>query len=218
MWIPIFPLENVVLFPRVQVPLHIFEPRFQQMAREALAGDRRIGMVVVRPESTDDMQHNPPVFETGCVGDIERAEELAGGRFNVVLTGTARFAIEREDAPDGNRLYRRAYVHELADPYPEPDRASVLALRGEIYELMQQMLAIIAPSRVEIFEQQPIAKFDDEKFVNTLSQSIDFAPAEKQSLIESNGVRERYERLADFMRFRLAEVSRGGSSGPSIVQ
>lgn len=218
MRIPIFPLENVVLFPRVQVPLHIFEPRYRQMTHEALAGDRRIGMVVVRPESTGDMQHHPPVFEVGCTGDIQRAEELPGGRFNVILAGTARFAIEREEAPDGERLYRRAHIRELADPYPEQDRPRVLALRGEIYELMQQLLTILAPSRVEIFEQQPIARFDDEKFVNTLSQSIDFAPPEKQALIESNGVRERYERLADSVRFRLAEVSSGGSSGSSVVQ
>ena len=70
MLIPIFPLENVVLFPRVQVPLHIFEPRYRQMARAALDGDQRIGMVVVRPENTGEMQHSPEVFPIGCVGEI----------------------------------------------------------------------------------------------------------------------------------------------------
>ena len=56
--IPIFPLENVVLFPRVQVPLHIFEPRYRQMTRAALEGGRRIGMVVVRPDATSGMTGN----------------------------------------------------------------------------------------------------------------------------------------------------------------
>jgi Lon protease-like protein len=218
MRIPIFPLENVVLFPRMQVPLHIFEPRYRQMTQDALAGDRRIGMVVVRPKHTGEMQHDPPVFAIGCAGTIERTNDLQGGRINIVLAGTSRFAIEREEAPDGERLYRCAHVRELADPYSDQDRPRVIALRGEIHELMRQLLSIVAPSRVEIFDQQPVAKIDDETFVNSMSQSIDFAPPEKQALIESDGVRERYERLADFMRFRLAEVSKGGSAGPDIVQ
>jgi Lon protease-like protein len=198
--IPIFPLENVVLFPRVQVPLHIFEPRYRQMTRAALDGGRRIGMVVVRPDATSGMPGNPPVFSIGCAGDIQRADELPGGRFNLVLSGTARFEIVEEEPPTGEH------------------RRLVLALRGEVHELMRQLLAIVAPGRVEMFEQQPIVKVDDEAFVNAMAQSIDFSPPEKQALIESEGIRERFERLADFMRFRLAELSSGGSPGPGIVQ
>lgn len=218
MLIPIFPLENVVLFPRVQVPLHIFEPRYRQMARASLDGDRRIGMVVVRPENTGEMQHNPSVFAIGCVGEIQRADELPDGRFNILLSGTQRFEIEREDAPDSERLYRLAHVRALEDVYSEEDKPRVLSLRGEVYELMRQLLAIAAPGRVEIFEQQPIARVDDETFVNAMSQSIDFVASEKQALLETASVRERYERLADFMRFRLAELSSGGISGPGAVQ
>ena len=218
MQIPIFPLENVVLFPRVQVPLHIFEPRYRQMAQAALDQDRRIGMVVVRPEGSDDMQHNPPVYAMGCMGTIEQADELPGGRFNLVLMGTSRFEIESEDAPDADRLYRLARVRTLADPFAEEDRPRVLSLRGEVHELMRQLLSIIAPTRVEIFEQQPITQVDDETFVNAMSQSIDFATPEKQALLEAASVLERYDRLADFMRFRLAELASGGSSGTSVVQ
>ena len=216
--IPIFPLENVVLFPRVQVPLHIFEPRYRQMTREAIEGGGRIGMVVVRPEAVGAMQHNPPVFAIGCAGDIVRSDELPGGRFNIVLAGTARFEIVQEDEPAGERLYRRALVRDLVDPYGDEDRPLVLELRGQVHELMRQLLSIVAPSRVEIFDQQPILQLDDETFVNAMSQSIDFTTPEKQALLESNGVRERYERLADSLRFRLAELTRGGTSGPDVVQ
>ena len=215
--IPIFPLENVVLFPRVQVPLHIFEPRYRQMAREAIDGDGRIGMVVVRPDQQGGMQGNPDVFAIGCAGEIQRADELPGGRFNIVLAGTSRFEILKEDPPEGERMYRRAEVSTLEDLYPEDDRPVVLALRGEVHDLMRQLLTIVAPDRVEMFEQQPIAQMDDESFVNALSQSIDFAPQEKQALIESDAVRQRYERLAEFMQFRLAELTSGGSSGPGVV-
>jgi Lon protease-like protein len=216
--IPIFPLENVVLFPRVQVPLHIFEPRYRQMTQAALDGARRIGMVVVRPESSGNMAGNPPVFSVGCAGEIQRAEELPGGRFNIVLAGTARFEIVEEEPPTGERMYRQALVTVRKDAYPPEDRPRVLALRGEVHELMRQLLGIVAPGRLEMFEQQPIVKVDDEAFVNAMSQSIDFAPPEKQALIESDSIVERFECLADFMRFRLAELTSGGSSGPGVVQ
>jgi Lon protease-like protein len=186
------------------------------MTRAALDGRRRIGMVVVRPDATSGMPGNPPVFSIGCAGDIQRADELPGGRFNIVLSGIARFEIVEEEPPAGERMYRQALVRLLDDPYPHEDRSTVLALRGEVHDLMRQLLGIVAPGRVEMFEQQPIVKVDDEAFVNAMAQSIDFSPPEKQALIESESIRERYERLADFMRFRLAELSSGSS--PGIVQ
>lgn len=216
--VPIFPLENVVLFPRVQVPLHIFEPRYRQMTRDALDSERRIGMAVVRPDQLEAMQHHPDLFEIGCLGEIERADELPEGRFNIVLAGTVRFRIESEEPPDAQRQYRVAEVRELADSNSEQERPHVLELRNEVRDLMRQLLSIVAPNRVALFEQQPILQFDDETFVNTLSQSIDFVSSEKQALLEADSIRERYERLTTFMRFRLAEVSSGGTSGSHSVQ
>ena len=216
--IPIFPLENVVLFPLVDVPLHIFEPRYRQMTRDALEGSQRIGMVVVQPDAARDMQGNPPIFEIGCVGDVVRAEELPGGRFNILLRGRDRFRIEREDDPDGERLYRVAHVEMLEETDDEKDRARVLSLRGEVHELMRQLLRLIAPDRVEVFDQQPFAQQSDAQFVNSLAQSISFDASEKQGLLEANSLRERYERLVGLMRFRLAELSGGGGPGPTTMQ
>jgi len=216
--IPIFPLENVVLFPRVSIPLHIFEPRYRQMTRDALDSERCIGMTVARPDQVGAMQHHPTLFEVGCMGHIERADELAGGRFNIVLEGTARFRIESEDPPDSERLYRVANVRTLEDFAHEEDGPRVHELRTEVRDLMRQLLSIVAPKRVELFERQPILQLDDERFVNTLSQSLDFVSSEKQALLEANSVRERYEQLATFMRFRLAELSSGGPAGSGTVQ
>ena len=64
--LPIFPLSNVVLFPRVKTPLHLFEPRYRQLARDVLQGDRRVGMVVVRPEHIDEMPGDPPIFRSAA--------------------------------------------------------------------------------------------------------------------------------------------------------
>ena len=78
--LPLFPLPNVVLFPDVCLPLHIFEPRYRQMLAHALHGDRLIGMVLLKPGDAADYDGQPPVYEIGCAGLITFAERLDDGR------------------------------------------------------------------------------------------------------------------------------------------
>src|SRR6478672_12027686 len=103
--LPIFPLPNVVLFPNVFLPLHIFEPRYREMTADAVASDRLIGMVLLRPGWERDYEGRPAIYEIGCSGVITHVERLADGRFNIVLRGLDRFRVVRED---GERVYRRA--------------------------------------------------------------------------------------------------------------
>src|SRR5881409_4083016 len=95
--IPIFPLPNVVLFPNVFLPLHIFEPRYRSMVADALAGDRIIGMVLLKPGYERDYEGRPPVYPMGCAGVISHAEPFADGRCNIVLRGMQKFRIVTED-------------------------------------------------------------------------------------------------------------------------
>ncbi|HEV8395427.1 MAG TPA: LON peptidase substrate-binding domain-containing protein, partial [Vicinamibacterales bacterium] len=95
--IPIFPLPNVVLFPNVFLPLHIFEPRYREMVADALASDRMIGMVLLRPGWERDYEGRPPVYPIGCSGVMTHAERLPDGRYNIVLRGVERFRLLEED-------------------------------------------------------------------------------------------------------------------------
>src|ERR671922_1672133 len=95
--IPIFPLPNVVLFPNVFLPLHIFEPRYRQMVADALDGDRIIGMVLLRPGWEGNYEGRPPVYPIGCAGLITHAERLPDGRYDIVLQGLEKFRILAED-------------------------------------------------------------------------------------------------------------------------
>src|SRR5689334_21904912 len=104
---PLFPLPNVVLFPGVFLPLHIFEPRYRELVADALTGDRLIGMVLLRPGWEADYQGRPAVFPIGCSGVITHVEQLENGRYNIVLRGVERFRILEEDH---QRSYRRAVV------------------------------------------------------------------------------------------------------------
>src|SRR4051794_6897074 len=116
--IPIFPLPDVVVFPQVVLPLHIFEPRYRAMMAEVRAeADPVIGMCLLQPGWEADYHGRPPLFATGCAGRVEKLEELPDGRFNILLRGMARFRVLSE-LSGGH--YRRAEVERLADPYGDP--------------------------------------------------------------------------------------------------
>src|SRR6476469_5242590 len=95
--LPLFPLPNVVLFPNVFLPLHIFEPRYREMVADALTADRLIGMVLLRPGWDRDYEGRPPIFPIGCSGVMTHVEQLDDGRFNIVLRGLERFRVVDEN-------------------------------------------------------------------------------------------------------------------------
>ena len=110
---PIFPLPNVVLFPGAQLPLHVFEPRYRLMAADALAAEKVIGMVLIRPGETP-MQPRAPIFGIGCAGHMHRIQQLPDGRLNFILLGERRFRIARECEED--KPYRLVEAEWLPDP------------------------------------------------------------------------------------------------------
>ena len=134
--IPIFPLPTVVLFPNVFLPLHIFEPRYRQMVAESLAGDRIIGMVLLKPGYDDDYDGAPPVYPTGCSGLITHAEQLEDGKYNLVLRGLEKFTIQSEDAPADGRLYRSAVITPLDDMMRDGERDELRHERKRLQQLL----------------------------------------------------------------------------------
>lgn len=115
--IPIFPLPDVVLFPNTLLPLHVFEPRYRQMVEDALAGDRRIAMAILRSGWETEYYGRPPIHPVAGVGEIVQQERLADGRFNILLRGTMRIGIVTELT--GNKPYRIVRARPLLDRYPE---------------------------------------------------------------------------------------------------
>jgi Lon protease-like protein len=189
MQIPLFPLPNVVLFPGVYLPLHIFEPRYRAMVVDALDGDRLIGMVLLRPGFEGDYEGQPPVFDVGCAGVITHHERLPDGRFNIVLQGTERFRIETEDR---SRAYRVATAERLPDTTAE----NAIDLRS----LRQRVEAML--TRVTDRHHGEIAvppSMGDVDLIHALAQYLDLAPLEKQALLEMAGPLQRASALADLL-------------------
>src|SRR5262245_47133952 len=208
--LPIFPLSNVVLFPRVKTPLHLFEPRYRQLARDALQGERRIGMVVVRPEHVAEMPGDPPIYPIGCAGVITESHRLPDGRYNIVLLGEHRVQVIAEEPRVEPRLYRIARVVRLQDAFPEAERARVARLRAAIVADVGVLVRRAQPDRSHAFDPELFAGVDDETFVNAVANAFAFPAEEKQALLAAGDVPERYARLASALSFQRLELEATG--------
>jgi uncharacterized protein len=202
--IPVFPLPNVVFFPRMPLPLHVFEPRYRAMVRAAPRGPRLIGMALLRGDWQEDYYGRPPIFATGTVGEMVRVEELADGRFNIVLRGLREYTIARE--------LRRAEYREAVVTWRAPVAEALAAgARDAIRTLVHRYLTILGK---DVAEGDLLrASVDDETFVNFLAQHLDVPPLEKQAMLEAESLGERARRLADVLEFRVQEM-RAGPPGP----
>ena len=194
----IFPLPNVVLFPHVFLPLHIFEPRYREMVGDVLAGDRLIGMVLLRDGWDRHADPNPPIYPVGCAGRITHAESLPGGRYNIVLRGVERFRVRDEDR---SRAYRVAEIEAMVDDPPPEDRERLRADRRRLDVLLDRRLAQTGS------ESRLPRNMADAELVNALAQYLEFEPVEKQALLETGGPSERCAVLIDLLEMRLITSS-----------
>lgn len=207
--ISIFPLPNVVLFPQVDLPLHIFEPRYRDLVRDAMAGDRMIGMVLLKADWGKDYEGAPPIYPVGCVGTIETFEQMEDGRSNLVLHGQRRFEVVEEIA---GRSYRRARVRWAPMPSTETDERVRARLRACVIALLQRA-GKTGPE--EIWDSLPK---EWSKLVNLLAFGLPLKEVEKMALLECTGPAARAERMIEILEFRLAEHDsrqRGGGGGES---
>lgn len=203
--LPLFPLPNVVLFPNVFLPLHIFEPRYRQMVNEALARDRMIGMVLLKPGFETEYERCPAVYGVGCAGSITHVERLPDGRFNIVLQGLEKFRIHREQAPTEAVLYREAHITAIADSLEAAERPALQAHRARLESLLAPLFnAARAASPLP-------GTMSDEDLVNALAQYLALEPVEKQALLEMPGPVDRARALLELLEMKtLAERGLGG--------
>jgi len=195
--IPLFPLPETVLFPLMPLSLHIFEPRYVQMVKDAREGARLIGMTLLRPGWEGTYYGRPPIYPFGCAGLLEECDLLDNGRFNILLRGIARFRVSDEHLGQPYRLAEVEYA-----PESEGDAAALGQARTQILaQLGEQVEGVLA-----VREDVP-----HEVFVNALSQSLDFSPVERQSLLECGTIEDRGAQLLEILRFhRLEKASRSG--------
>ena len=191
--LPLFPLPNVVLFPNVFLPLHIFEGRYRTMVADALAGDRIIGMILLQPGHEAQYEGRPPIFSVGTAGVITHSEPLPDGRFNIVLRGLEKFRVVDEDE---GQPYRVARIESLPEETPDAEKKSVSQQRLRLEALMA------AAMERQGGEPRFPPAVPDEDLVNALAQYLDFDPIERQALLEREGTLARCRGLIELMEMK----------------
>jgi Lon protease-like protein len=205
--LPLFPLPNVVLFPGVPLPLHIFESRYRAMVADALEGDRRIVMVLLKPGFEADYEGRPPIFPIGCSGVIVHAAKLDDGRYNIVLNGLDRVRVIEEDH---ERPYRLALVEAQPDaPSDADETTAVRAIRArlETFAGVKDLPKDAA---------QRVMEMTNTDFVHTMAMALDLEPVEKQAVLEQATLGLRAQALVDLLEMhRLAENAQARSTRPN---
>jgi len=187
---PIFPLPDVVLFPKTYLPLHVFEARYRAMTREALAGDGTIVMALLRDGVELNDQGNPAVHEVACLGKIDSCEELDGGKFDIVLAGLHRVRLVREirHAP-----YRLARVERIAEARYDDLSQEVSQRRERLVDLYARYRKLAAPRRSRVSDFVPRRNF--EALVNRVAAALLLPPEDKQLLLEIDDIAERCDHV-----------------------
>lgn len=183
----IFPLTGAVLFPGLQLPLHIFEPRYRALIGDALVRDRRIGMI--QPQRAID---GAPLYSVGCIGRIGEIEAMEDGRYNLILEGQSRFRVLHE--MDVATAFRQVEAELIED---DEDETLSFAQRGGF----EQEAREFADAQGYSVDWDSVKNLDDMSLINGVSQIAPFDPASKQALLEANSLTERCELLVQLMQF-----------------
>ncbi|MEQ5787876.1 LON peptidase substrate-binding domain-containing protein [Erythrobacter sp. NFXS35] len=183
----IFPLTGAVLFPGLQLPLHMFEPRYRALVGDALIRDRQIAMI--QPQRSVE---GAPLYSVGCVGRIGEFQAMEDGRYNLVLEGIARFRLVRE--LDVTTAFRQIE----ADIYDEDEDETLShAQRGGF----EREARLFAENQGYSVDWDSVERLDDRTLINGVSQIAPFDPASKQALLEAETLTDRCELLVQLMQF-----------------
>ena len=202
--VPLFPLAGAILFPRAQLPLHVFEERYRAMVEDALAGSGRIAMI--QPVDESD---RPALYKVGCVGELVGVEELEDGRFNIMLLGSNRFRLIAE--ADVGTLYRQADVDLAAFDDEEPPPLSI-ALRADVEREARRFGDALGLA----VDWEAVSRLDDEMLVNAIAQVAPFDIGAKQALLEEPSLVGRADLVVQLMQFQ--RMAPGGADADQTLQ
>ena len=198
--IPVFPLPGALLLPRARLPLHIFEPRYLAMLEDCLkTPSRLIGMVqpCARPGGKDDGK----LHKIGCAGRVTQFSETEDGRYMITLTGISRFRVRGEMTTFSP--YRRCEVRwDGFEADRGPEEHDPLFNRKSFLGLLERYFTLKGLDT----DWESLGETDDELMINSLAMILDFAPEDKQALLEAPSLSTRRETLVTLIEFAL----RGG--------
>lgn len=188
----LFPLPNLVLFPHVLQPLHIFEPRYKDLLEEALAEDGLIALAVLRPGWEKDYEGRPPLAPTACLARVVSHCRLDDGTFNVLVLGVQRVHLLRELPP--NKSFREAEVVLCQDRYPPEQGEGIGLLQAQLREALKRVLPGL-PQATEQLDQLLAGDVPLGALTDIVSYLLNIGMRQKEALLAELDVFRRIEML-----------------------
>jgi Lon protease-like protein len=208
----IFPLPQVALFPGAVLPLHVFEPRYREMVRAALAGRRLLAVARLKPGFESDYEGRPPVFEVCGVGVIESCSERVDGRFDLTLRGLSRIRIAHELPP--TRAFRQVRAELL------PDQAAAPGLVAAWQTKLAALWGTLAPHLPEpARDLRALTRGADDAgaYSDRLAAALVADPEASQELLEETDPAERLRLLTARVQELVDALSPASSAGGNAL-
>jgi Lon protease-like protein len=198
MIVPLFPLPNVVLFPKTPMPLYIFEERYRTMVRETLEGNGELVIALLRTGSESGYAAVAAVHEIACLGKIETYEELEDGKYNIVVAGIQRVRILREvqHAP-----YRLVEVEAIEDAVYDERSKDIQDRHNRLSALFAKFAELATGANQQAMEFMP--QLDFESLVNMVATTLNLAIEQKQALLEINEASRRCDILIPVLQQQI---------------
>jgi uncharacterized protein len=198
MIVPLFPLPNVVLFPKTPMPLYIFEEKYRTMVREVLAGNGELVIGLLRAGLESSYTSVSAVHEIACLGRIETYEELEDGKYNIVVVGIHRVRIIREVQ---HSPYQLVEVERIQNAEYDERSAEVIAHHNHLSSLFAKFTELATGVKQHAFELMP--QLDFESLVNMVAMTLNLAIDQKQALLEINETSQRCDALIPILQQQL---------------
>ena len=206
----LFPLPNLVLFPHVMQPLHIFEMRYRRLLEDALAGDRLITMSLLTPGWETDYEGRPPLHPIACLARITTYHRLDDGTYNLLLLGLRRVRLVRElETP---KLYREADVELCEDEYPVGEEPCCRHLQRQIRESVLRLLPML-PDAQEQVDQLLASDVPLGVLTDVISFMLDINICQKQALLAEMNVHRRAQLLLEHLSSAPQPISENDGTG-----
>ena len=192
--IPIFPLNNFIIFPKTTVPLNIFEPRYIDMINDSMKSNKFIGMI--QPKNSNLQKKNDPeLHEIGCMGKITSFKEIEDNRFLIELKGLIRFKIINEIKTD--KKYREFEIN-FESFLQDLDKKNENIKFSDL-ELIFKDLKSLFEKQGFIINWKALEKQSLDETINALAMASPFSDQEKQILLEAINLDIRKTKISEIL-------------------
>jgi Lon protease-like protein len=192
----VFPLPNLVLFPHVMQPLHVFEPRYRELLEDAISDDHLIAMAVLRPGWESNYEGRPSIYPVACLGRIASCHELADGTFNILMMGLQRVRLLGELNSDTQ--FRTAVAELCEDNCPVEEAIAEVNLHNDLRKAFLRLVPSMPEAHDHLDQllggDTPLGVLTD-----LIGYMLDIDISQKEALLAEEDIHRRAKLLIEHL-------------------